>query len=279
MTVLVTGARGNIGGRLTARLAADGHRVRASARDAANLATPSGVETAALDIAAPDPAVLQGVRTVFLYPTFGPVDDFLDAAAEAGVEHLVLLSSPASYEPVEHAGPIGRAHQAVEEAVRASGLSHTFLYPSWLATNTIRDWAEQIRATGRVGVPYPDWQVNPIHIDDIAEVAAHLLTRDGLRGRTLVLTGPESLRQRDVVALLGEAIGRPIALDELSREEAVERLPEWFPEPVFASLLDVAANAGETPATVNNNVERVTGRPARSFRAWAEANRDAFAAP
>ncbi|WP_248647416.1 NAD(P)H-binding protein [Glycomyces tenuis] len=252
--------------------------MRASARDAAALEAPGGVEAVELDVTAPDPAVLRGVRTVFLYPVFGPVDDFLKAADEAGVEHLVLLSSPASYEPVEHAGPIGRAHQAVEASLRESGLSHTVLYPSWLATNAIRDWAEAIRATGRVGIAHPRWQVNPIHIDDIAEVAARLLTRDEHRGRTLVLTGPESMPQREVVARLAEAIGRPIAVDELSREEATARLPEWFPEPVFASLLDVAEAAGDTPATINNNVERLTGHPARSFRAWAEAERDAFTA-
>jgi uncharacterized protein YbjT (DUF2867 family) len=137
--VLVTGARGNIGSRLTARLAAAGHRVRATARDTTRLDVPAGVETAALDLTDPDPAALQGVRTAFLYPTRGDLTGFLTAATEAGVEHLVLLSSPAAYDPVEHAGPIGAAHQAVEAAVRESGLGHTVLYPSWLATNTDRD--------------------------------------------------------------------------------------------------------------------------------------------
>lgn len=276
MTVLVTGARGNIGRRLVARLAEEGHPVCASAREAASLDAPDGVETVELDITAPDPSALRGVRTVFLYPVFAPVDDFLEAAGKEGVEHIVLLSSPASYEAIEHAGPIGRAHQAVEASLRESGLSHTVLYPSWLATNAVRDWAEEIRAAGRVGIAYPDWQVNPIHIDDIAEVAALLLTRDEHRGRTLVITGPESLSQREVVARLAEAVGRPITVDELSREEATARLPEWFPEPIFASLLDVAAAAGDTPATINNNVERLTGHPARPFQAWAEADRDAF---
>ncbi|MFG3342919.1 NAD(P)H-binding protein [Glycomyces sp. NPDC048151] len=271
MTILVTGAKGNIGSRLTARLAATGHRVRATARDTAGLDVPEGVATATLDLTDPDPAVLQSVRTAFLYPTFGDITGFLTAAAEAGVEHVVLLSSPAAYDPVEHAGPIGAAHQAIEAAVRDSGLGHTVLYPSWLATNPARDWAEQLRA-GRVAVAHPEWRVNPIHLDDIAEVAADLLVREQFRGRSLILTGPESLSQREVIARIAAARGKPIEVVALTHEEALAARPGWFPEAMFASLLQVAANFGDRPATVNNNVERVTGHPARSFDEWLRGN-------
>jgi len=275
MTILVTGARGNIGSRLVARLAAAGHDVRASARDTASLEVPEGVERVALDLDSPAGAALENVRTAFLYPTRGDIGGFLASAVEAGVEHVVLLSSPGAYDPVEHAGPIGVAHQAVEAALRDSGLSHTVLYPSWLATNTIRDWAEQIKA-GTVAIPYPDWQINPIHLDDVAEVAADLLTREQFRGRSLILTGPESLSQREVVATVAEVLGNPIAVKELTREEALAALPDWFPPAVFASLLDVAANLGDRPATVNNNVERVTGHPARTLAEWLRDNKSAY---
>lgn len=266
-TILVTGARGNIGSRLTAHLAEAGHRVRATARDTTRLDVPAGVETAELDLTDPDPAALKGARTAFLYPTFGDITGFLTAATEAGVEHLVLLSSPAAYDPVEHAGPIGAAHQAIEAAVRDSGLGHTVLYPSWLATNPARDWTDQIRA-GKVAIAHPDWRVNPIHLDDIAEVAAELLLREQFRGRSLILTGPESLSQREVIAQIAAALGTPIEVEELTHDEALAARPGWFPEAMFASLLEVAANLGDRPATVNNNVERVTGHPARTFAEW-----------
>ncbi|SDE07304.1 NAD(P)H-binding protein [Glycomyces harbinensis] len=275
MTVLVTGARGNIGSRLVEHLARTGRQVRASARDVTGLDVPDGVERVALDLTAPDEAALEGVRTAFLYPTFGDIGGFLAAAVKAEVEHVVLLSSPASYDPVEHAGPIGAAHQAIEAAVRESGLGHTVLYPSWLATNTIRDWGGQIKA-GTVAIAFPDWRINPIHLDDYVEVAADLLVREQFRGRSVVLTGPESLSQREVVATVAAVLGRPIDVREQTREEAVAALPEWFPAPVFASLLDVAANAADVPATVNNNVERITGHPARTFAQWMRDNASAY---
>ncbi|GAA2138771.1 NAD(P)H-binding protein [Glycomyces algeriensis] len=274
-TILVTGARGNIGSRLTAALAAAGLQVRATARDTSGLDVPDGVETAALDLTAPDATVLKGVRTAFLYPTFGDIGGFLTAAVEAGVEHVVLLSSPAAYDPVEHAGPIGAAHLAIEAAVRDSGLGHTVLYPSWLATNPARDWSAQIRA-GKVAIAHPEWRINPIHLGDVAEVAADLLVSERFRGRSIILTGPESLSQREVVAQIAAARGKPIAVEELTRDEALASRPDWFPEAMFASLLDVAANLGDRPATVNNNVERVTGRPARSFAQWLQDNGSEF---
>ncbi|GAA1665470.1 NAD(P)H-binding protein [Glycomyces endophyticus] len=277
-TVLVTGARGNIGSRVAAALAAAGHRVRASARDTAGLAVPEGAETVALDLTDPSgaEAALDGVRTVFLYPTFGDIGGFLDAAVKAGVEHAVLLSSPAAYDPVEHAGPIGTAHRAVEDAARESGLPHTVLYPSWLGSNVFRDWKDQILA-GRVSIAFPEWRINPIHLGDVAEVAADLLTRERFRGRSLVLTGPASMSQREVIAAVAAELGRPVEVEELSREQALAGRPDWFPAAMFDSLLDVAANFGDTPATVNNNVERVLGRPARTFEAWLREERAALA--
>ncbi|MEU6250311.1 NAD(P)H-binding protein [Glycomyces sp. NPDC047010] len=276
-TVLVTGARGNIGSRVARALAGAGHAVRASGRSIDGLAVPEGAEAVALDLidAAGAAAALDGVRTVFLYPTFGDIDGFLTAAVAAGVEHAVLLSSPAAYDPVEHAGPIGAAHQAIEGAVRDSGLPHTVLYPSWLGSNVFRDWAGQVRA-GRVPIAFPEWQINPIHLGDVAEVAADLLTRPQFRGRSLVLTGPESLTQREAIAAVAAELGKPVVVEELTREQALAGRPEWFPEAMFDSLLDVAANFGDTPATVNNNVERVLGRPARTFAQWLRDERAAF---
>lgn len=277
MTILVTGVQGSIGSRVASTLVDAGRRVRGSSRNPTS--APVGVEPAQLDLTDPRGAAeaLDGVEAVFLYPVRGgSVEAFLDAARKADVQHVVLLSSPGAYEVHEHDRIIGLVHRAVERAVQDSGLSHTVLYPSWLATNARRDWGEQIRTGGRVGIAYPDAQVNPIHIDDVAEVAADVLTRPAHRSRMLVLTGPESVTQRSLVDVLADVRGAPIAVDELTREQALERRPEWMPEAVLEVLLDVSAAAVDVPAAVTNTVERVTGHPGRTFREWAIAHRAAF---
>jgi uncharacterized protein YbjT (DUF2867 family) len=279
MTILVTGARGNIGSRLVTALAAAGRPVRGSARDATTLRLPAGAEAAELDLTAPGPAVadaLRDVEAVFLYPVRGSISNFLEAAAKAGVCYLVLLSSPAAYEAGEFDRPIGLVHRAVEQAVADSGLRHTVLYPSWLATNAQRDWADQIRTTGRVAMAFADASVTPIHPDDIAQVAADLLTRDTHRARMQILTGPQPLRLRDAVATIGDVLGVELPVDDLTRDQALDREQGGIPRPILETLLDVAAaNIGQT-APVTNTVERITGHPARSFRAWMETHRTAF---
>jgi uncharacterized protein YbjT (DUF2867 family) len=279
VTILVTGARGNIGRRVISTLAASGYPVRGSARDAATLALPRGAEAADLDITRPAGAreALRDVTAVFLYPVRGDVSEFLAVARECGVGHVVLLSSPASYEAAEHQGAIGLAHRVVELAVESSGLPHTVLYPSWLATNAARDWGGQLRDHRHVGIAFPDAQVAPIHLDDVAEVAADLLTSDHNRGRMQVLTGPESLRLRDLVTILSDALGHPLLIRELTREQALAGRPPWLPEPVLAALLDGARASVGVPAPLTNTVRRITGHPARTFGEWADAHHDEFA--
>ena len=199
MTVLVTGARGNIGRRVVSRLHAAGHRVRATARDLSTLTVPEGVATVGLDLNAAEgfegfegfEAAVNDVDAVFLYATRGSAAAFLRAARDAGVRHVVFLSSPAAYEAAEYRGPIGRIHRAAEAAVAESGLDYTILYPSWLATNARRDWGAAIRAGQPVELPYPAAQCVPVHPDDVAEAAVDLLLNDTYRSRMQILTGPE----------------------------------------------------------------------------------------
>ncbi|WP_370368989.1 NAD(P)H-binding protein [Catenulispora sp. GP43] len=265
MTVLVTGARGNIGSRVVSRLQAAGQRVRASARDTLDLTAADGFDDA-----------LKGVDSVFLYTTRGSAAPFLNAAREAGVRHVVLLSSPASYEAAEFRGPIGRIHRAAEQAVAESGLDHTILYPSWLATNARRDWGAAIRAGGPVELPYPAAQCVPIHPDDVAETAVELLLHDTHRSRLQILTGPESVRLDEAVATIGATLGRSIPVREISREDALVRREAWMPAEILESLLESAAAAVGRPASLTNTVERITGRPARSLQEWVVENRADF---
>ena len=75
----------------------------------------------------------------------------------------------------------------------------------------------------------------------------------------------------------GDVDSSSIAVDELTRDQALAGRPEWMPEPVLEAFLDVAAaSVGVLPA-VTNTVERVTGHPSRPFREWATAHRAAFA--
>src|SRR5580693_7103669 len=125
MTVLVTGARGDVGGAVLAGLAAVGEPVRASSRAPRPGEFPGGVEVARADLADPAswPAALAGVRKVFLYAHPEGAAEFAAAARKAGVEHVVLLSSSTVLYPDAAASPIALRHLAAERALTRPGLT------------------------------------------------------------------------------------------------------------------------------------------------------------
>lgn len=260
MTVLVTGARGSIARNVIAQLLASGEPVRAASREPAATDLPEGVEPVRWNLTEPEtlaPA-LEGVDKVFLYAASEGIDAFIAAAKDAGVERVVLLSSAAAAGPGGDRNEIGRMHLDAERPLEASGLPWTFVRPAMFATNSLW-WAESIRSEGVVRVAYPDAPVNPIHERDIAEVAVAALTEDGHEGRAYLVDGPGHLTQRRQVELIGEAVGREIAVEELPRDVAARFLPE--------SLLDMLASG--VARRYGATAEAVTGRPARTFEQWA----------
>uniref|UniRef100_A0AAU2JXT0 NAD(P)H-binding protein n=1 Tax=Streptomyces sp. NBC_00049 TaxID=2903617 RepID=A0AAU2JXT0_9ACTN len=277
MTILVTGARGNVGRRVLERLHAAGHSLRASGRTPEQLSVPTGVDVALLDLNRPQTfeAALRGVDKVFLYAESEGAKDLFAAAGRAGVRHVVLLSSSTVGELDAETDALARMHATVEDALAESGLPGTVLRPGAFASNAF-GWSGSIRARQDLRLPYVDAHTAPIHEDDIADVAVAALADEALTGRTLTLTGPRSLTFREQVGILAGVIGREIPLHELTREEAVEQLGRFMPAPILASLLDQWAAALDAPVPVDDTVERVTGKPARTFESWAAENRAAF---
>jgi uncharacterized protein YbjT (DUF2867 family) len=199
MTVLVTGARGDVGGAVLAGLAAAGEPVRASSRAPRPGEFPAGVEVARADLADPASwlAALAGVRKVFLYAHPEGAAEFAAAARKAGVEHVVLLSSSTVLYPDSEANPIAVRHIAAERALEGAGLDRTFVRPGYYATNALR-WWQSIR-TGRVlRTAFPEAVTSPVHERDIAQVAVRALLDDRHRGAAYPVlgAGPVTVREQ-----------------------------------------------------------------------------------
>ncbi|MEV7617458.1 NAD(P)H-binding protein [Streptomyces sp. NPDC089799] len=275
--ILVTGATGNIGSALLEELSAGGAGpLRAVTRDASRTVFPEGVEAVEGDLSDPDslPAVLEGVRAVFLLPGLGPDAEFLGAARRAGVEHVVLVSS-ITVQTHPHLGP-ARRNLEVERLLRDSGMGWTVLRPTQFASNTLM-WADAVRARETVEAPYADTALPTVHPADIAAVARVALTRPGHRGRTYAVTGPEPVSPRQQAAAIGAALGREVAFAEIGRAQARAPMAAAFGEEAADAVLDViGGDPNEEIRQVRDTVLRVTGVPARAFREWARENAAAF---
>ena len=278
--ILVTGgATGKVGRSVAERLLADGHDVRVLTRHPDKADLPGGAEVAQGDLTEPEtlPAALDGVTGVFLYAVPGSAPAFLAAARDAGVEKVVLLSSMAVDDDAEvQANPIAAFHAVIEDAIKASDLTYTFLRPGAFATNAYY-WLDQAKAGDVVRLPFGQAVSTPIHEADIAAVGVAALTSDGHAGARYLLTGPEQLTQSDQVRLVGEATGRPLRLEEISPEAAREAMTsQHIPDFVVDTMLDLYAASVGQEATLTHTVEEVTGSPARTFAQWAADHAPAF---
>jgi uncharacterized protein YbjT (DUF2867 family) len=160
-------------------------------------------------------------------------------------------------------------HTELERLVEASGLEWTALRPTGFATNTL-GWAQQIRTAGAVRAPLARLARPLIHEADMAAVAVQALTTGALLGARPLITGPELVTQERQVALIGEAIGRPVRFEEIAVDEAIAQMKAaGYPAELAEAVVPAQAEMLANPEPVNDEVQRITGTAARSFRQWA----------
>ncbi|CAL9661299.1 NAD(P)H-binding protein [Streptomyces sp. enrichment culture] len=288
--ILVTGATGNVGGKVLSLLRAGGHKVRALTRDPERTAFAAGadLEVVAADLGRPEtlaPA-LDGVQKVFLMSlgaNKATHDAHLVAAARAaGVEHVVQLST-LGVEVAEdpRANPLGHWHRIAEEALRDSGVPWTILRPNGFMSMNL-GWAASIKAEGVARGPLADVPEAVVDPRDIAEVAARALTEDGHEGRIHELTGPQALTGREQLAVLGGLLGRDLRFETVPlaahREVMLRHFSEETVNGVIRTLEEAIEHGSELHGRLSPDVRRVLGREPRSFAEWARDHLELYRA-
>ncbi|MFD5829562.1 NAD(P)H-binding protein [Lentzea sp. NPDC060358] len=269
MTVLVTGATGNVGRRVVAGLTGP---VRAMTRDPGKARFPDGVEVVRGDLDDPDGIPFGGVEKLYLFAHPPTARAVVGRAVRAGVRRIVTLSSGA----VTHGYDTGH-HLPVEQAVEASGVEWTHLRPGEFAANKIDLWGPSIREDGTIVHPEPDAWGQPIHEADIADAAIVVLQGDGHAGKAYDLTGPAPITQRQMAADLGAALGRELRFRDVTAEQALAHyVSVGWPEETARYVLGLGGYEGGEPDdfsdyrfTVSPACEELTGRPYRTFAQWA----------
>ncbi len=281
MTYLITGATGDVGSKVVNHLLQCGNRPRVFVRNAEKAQALFGhhVDIFVGDLAqsASLRSALEGVDELFLVNSGPqiPVQDELaaKAAMAAGVRHLVKLSSM----DVQHGLAIGAWHELGEAAIRASGISFTFVQPTGFMSNLLA-WAGSIKAEGIVRSSTGEGRRAFIHSEDIAAVATAALTTRQYDGESLPITGPEALTFAGVTARIAAAIGKQLTFQPISDQEAGQRYAA-----VSGSVAETEAHVSlwraireGRLATVTDNVERILGRKPISLDQWALENAAAF---
>ncbi len=277
--ILITGATGNVGSDLTQQLLEAGQSVRVLTRDAGKVSALEGrVEIAVGDLDTPETlrAALEGVERVFLVTGSTQHDaNILQAAKDVGVRYVVKLSTFEAVSPmmVEHV----KWHREREELIRTSGLAWTFLRPT-MFMSTALDWAKTIRQEGVIYFPGGEGKVPAVDPWDVAAVAAVALTESGHEGQAYALTGPEALSFGKMAEVFTVVLGKPVRYVDMPEKEAGERMRKaGLPDYVIEGLLGTFAvvRSGRL-GYCTEDVEKVTGRPPRTFEAWCRDHLAAF---
>jgi NAD(P)H dehydrogenase (quinone) len=281
-SIAVTGVTGAVGGAVARRLADAGIPLRLLARTpsrAPELPGASVHEVSYGDHAA-SVAALTGVTTLLMVSA---AEDehrlaqhiaFVDAAAEAGVRHVVYTSFQGAAPDATFT--LARDHHATEERIRASGMAWTFLRDAFYI-----DFVSQL--VGEDGVirgPAGDGRVAAVTRGDVAEVAATILRDPASHaGAAYELTGPEALTMGEIAATVAATRARPVTyrdetLEEARASRAVWGAPEWQLDAWISTYTAMAAGEMEH---VSGDVERVLGRRPMSLAEFlaAEGGRDA----
>jgi uncharacterized protein YbjT (DUF2867 family) len=276
MTIVVTGATGNVGRPLVAELLAAGARVRAVTRTPETAGFPPSVEVsgAVADALPEASAVFLNSRALG--------ENLASVVAEcrrSGVTKLVALSAinaddDFSRQPSRFRGD---RNKEVEQLAVDSGLAWVSLRPTVFATNFAGMWAAQIRAGDVVAGPYAAASTAPIAEIDIAAVAAQALLTDELVGQRVPLTGPQAFTNTELVQVIGAALGRPLKYREIPPDAVRQRfIGLGFGADFGDAYMGMLAETLERPALVTHDVEKILGRAPVFFAQWVSEHRDLY---
>jgi NAD(P)H dehydrogenase (quinone) len=285
MTVALTGASGHLG-RRTADLILDSldpGEVVLLTRDPDALAAYAERGAVVRQADFDDPAGLvdafAGVERALLISALdlerrtGQHRAAIDAAAKAGVRHLIYTSIP---KPEGNPSAVAPSHLATEQALRHSGLGWTILRNSLYSEYQAPGIAQAI-ASGKVVSSAGDGRIAYVSRDDCAAAAAAVLVQDGHEGQAYDITGPEAIGPHELAALAAELGCRPVEVAPVDDDGLIAAMVAGgVPEPGARVLTSFAVAAREGfLGEVSGSVEELTGTAPRSLRDVVVAIREA----
>ena len=270
--ITITGSTGRIGGLVAGELAARGMPLRLVVREAARAPALALAEIRTADYADAEAVrrALDGAGTVLMVSSTEAPDRldahraFVDAAAAAGISHLVYTSFVAA--AARATLTLARDHWATEEHVRSTGLPFTFLRDNLYADFLPR----MVGADGVLRGPAADGRVSVVAQVDVAAAAVAVLSSPRThQGQTYDLTGPVAISLHEAAEIMADRTGRAVRYEPETVEQAYASrasygAPQWQLD-AWVSTYTAIAN-GEL-AIVSDAVDRLAGRPPLSLAA------------
>jgi uncharacterized protein YbjT (DUF2867 family) len=250
--ICVFGASGHTGGAAAAHLLKVGKKVRVVGRQREKLAAlaKAGAESCVGDVenAGFVREALTGAEGAYvLIPPNMATDNFrayqsrvVDALSSgieaAGVRYVALLSSLGAHHTAG-TGPIVAVHQFEERLKKIAGLNALFVRAGFFMENVFMGMGS-IKAQGiYTGAMPAEAAVPVIASADIGTYAGTRLERLDFSGTSAVhLIGPRPITQTELVATLGQAIGKPVRYVQVSLADVEQGMKQAGMKPSLVSV-------------------------------------------
>jgi uncharacterized protein YbjT (DUF2867 family) len=293
--VLIAGA-GGVGRTVLDELRAQDVPVRAMVRREDNRAAELralGAEVVLGDLTRPESvaAALEGVGRMYFAMPVSP-DHLLAAtvvatvarehgqlAALVGMSQMTVSQMTATSTAESHQQ---RLHWLAEQVLNWSALPVVHIRPTSFLDNPLFTTlaARSIRENGTIALPFGTGRTSPVAVDDVARVVATVLRDPAPHiGHVYELTGPRAVDMTEMAEEFSRALGRQVSYVDVPLE--------WWRAEVLAKV-GLSPHTEQHIATMvrlhrenrydraSDDVERVTGVPAKTIEAFVAARRDFY---
>jgi uncharacterized protein YbjT (DUF2867 family) len=279
--ILITGATGTIGQALVNALQAANVRFDVMS-SRADIVSAAPVRSASFESVDELTRAFQGIDTLFVLLPLVPhklqlARNVAQAALAAGVKHIVRSSGAGAD---VHAGfSLPRMQGEIDAIFTQTGIPSTFLRNAGFMQNYIT-FQQQMVKDGTVYAASADAAQSMVDVRDIAAVAALIVQNPAPHaGKAYTLTGQDSLTDTQRVALLSQALGRPVGFTAVSvAASSSQMLDQWKMPAVLVDWmgsLNTLVSMGYA-AQVSPDVQQLLGRAPVSFAQFAQDHAHAW---
>lgn len=274
MKIGVSGASGHLGKAVVAELLRrSGEReVVAISRTPDTVSGPAEVRSGDYDQPESLSRAYAGVDRLLIITTVAPepgkrgaqVVAAIDAAVNAGVGHIVLMSAVGTRREEEPAR--GASYWRGEQHLIATAPAWTILRMNFYAEAFVQ-LAQAALAQG-VLAGLAENRAAFVARDDVAAAAAGILIGEGHVGAIYSATGPERLSGAERAAVIADVAGRPVAFRVITEEQLRAALTQaGLPAGAIETVVSIQASFAVGAFDIlTGDVERLGGRPPKPLR-------------